>query len=53
MLLFHVIQLNGVSFVNKTAEQAMLELGKPSETVQMLVQYDFTGKYGLHLQRFV
>ena len=27
-----------------TAEQAMLELGKPSETVQMLLQFDITGK---------
>jgi len=35
-----IIQLNGVSFVNVTAEQAMLELGKPSETVQMILQFD-------------
>ena len=39
------LQLNGVSFVNVTAEQAMLELGKPSETVQMILQFDVTGEH--------
>eukprot|EP00795_Rhopilema_esculentum_P008485 gene8485-14481_t len=35
-----ILEVNGVSFVNKTAEQAMLELAKPTETVQLIVQYD-------------
>ena len=37
--------MNGVSFVNVTGEQATLELGKPSENVQMIVQFDVTGKH--------
>lgn len=40
-----VIQVNGVSFVNVTAEQSMLELGKPSEMTQLIVQYDISGKH--------
>lgn len=37
-------QLNGVDLTSVTAEQAMLELCKPTETVQILLQYNPTSK---------
>ena len=36
-------KMNGVSFINKTAEQATLEIVKPTDSVQLLVQYDYSG----------
>lgn len=38
----HLLELNGVDLTSVTAEQAMLELCKPTETVQMLLQYNPT-----------
>lgn len=38
-------QLNGVDLTSVTAEQAMLELCKPTETVQILAQYNPTSEY--------
>ena len=49
LLIFHVcllflFQLNGVDLTSVTTEQAMLELCKPTETVQILAQYNPTSK---------
>ncbi|KAL9962960.1 hypothetical protein ACROYT_G032118 [Oculina patagonica] len=38
----HILELNGVDLTSVTAEQAMLELCKPTETVQILAQYNPT-----------
>lgn len=38
----HLLELNGVDLTSVTAEQAMLELCKPTETVQILLQYNPT-----------
>lgn len=36
----HILEFNNVDLTSVTAEQAMLELCKPSETVQILAQYN-------------
>ena len=41
---FSLLQLNGVDLTSVTAEQAMLELCKPTETVQILAQYNPTSE---------
>ena len=42
--LLFLFQLNGVDLTSVTAEQAMLELCKPTETVQILAQYNPTSE---------
>lgn len=39
-----LFQFNGVDLTSVTAEQAMLELCKPAETVQILAQYNPTSE---------
>lgn len=42
-----IFQLNGVDLTSVTAEQAMLELCKPTETVQILAQFNPTSKFSI------
>ena len=47
LLINLILQLNGVDLTSVTAEQAMLELCKPTETVQILAQFNPTSEFSI------
>lgn len=43
-----ILEFNGMDLRQATAEQAVCELSKPAENINILVQWDYKSKCGAH-----